>query len=220
MWVKIFLDITKTSYSFCTVLCCVVLSQGYYPPLPLSRAQPLPSATAVPPADKHSKEDTPGLEQSPSWLTDEKLNQTDSDTDEEEVTNNKDEYDDGLRSNKRLKTARSISGPIRASSLTSNAVYSYDASEVFAAHKVDPDTNASMLLDATQSAAKLVPSENKLDQVNDRKRQRQIQLQKHSVVFSKSKTGPTASYMGVCRLPEIAGSTGTRSEHRYRRVGE
>ena len=51
----------------------------------------------------------------------------------------------------------------------------------------------------------------------DKKRRRIENLQKW-VVSNRSDYGETASYMGVCRLPKVAGSEGTRAEHRHRRI--
>jgi hypothetical protein len=127
-------------------------------------------------------------------------------------------------------TSSSTSGVTRASSLTSNVVYAYDASQAFAALKAAETPTKADVKDPTlfvpappqpqggSGAAPSVEAPTGQIEINDRKRQRQIEIQKHSVVFSKSNTGPTASYMGVCRLPYQKGSTGTRSEHRHRRI--
>lgn len=148
----------------------------------------------------------------PVWMTDEKLNASDSETDHDEELNEDDDdgYIGSTKPNKKLKTSHSTSrcGPGRASSLTSNAVYAYDASQ---AHDTQDNDDAGLATSANDS----VPAST---QMNDDKRHRQIQLQKHSVVFSKSNSGPTASYMGICRLPYDEASTGTRREHRHRRI--
>lgn len=54
---------------------------------------------------------------------------------------------------------------------------------------------------------------------NDVVRKRHMQKMKsRNEVHNRNNSGPTASYMGVCRLPVKRGSQGTRSERRHRRI--
>jgi hypothetical protein len=175
-------------------------------------------------------------EKSPSWLT-EKLNESDDDSDND--TDN-DEDNDDRDGGKRFKTSHALLSsskslqsspttappdkPKRASSLSSSIVYAYDASQALAMLNSQSAIRPPVPMHPPQqnSAEHHVV----LDEVNARKRDRQIQVQRHSVVFSRTNSGPTASYMGICRLPLLEGDikssnnidSGTRSQHRHRRI--
>lgn len=164
----------------------------------------------------------------PAWLSDENLNASESESvDGHDGLKNKNvaDSDEDEPPAKTVKESHMPAGPPGlASSLTSNALNSYAASQVLDSFKSQDDKldNIKIALAIPPSAknltAKIDLLSRTLDPVNERKRQRQIQLQKHSVVCSRSNSGPTASYMGVCRLPYDENSTGTRRERRYRRI--
>ena len=209
-------------------MCC----QGYYPPLPLSAPVSFSVTTATtdmtatmaaetPRASAGAGADESGLGMSPSWLTDEKIHESDTDSD----NTSEDDEDGNNQSRKKLKTSTSTApthGPLRASSLTSNAVYAFDASQAHSTlnpptlHTIDSKDSGTQVsaLHTTESAGR----EDSAELASDRKRQRQILIQRHSVVFSKTNSGPTASYMGVCRLPYDPESQGTRQQRRHRRI--
>lgn len=189
----------------------MLLIQGFYPPLPCS--QP----TQVAAAEVDISKAVDGQLQSPIWLTEDKLNSSGSDTEDDDVNNMNNSVIPLETKSRHASPLTTIGAPVRASSLTSNAVYSYDASQFL--ETFDSEDN----FDVVHKVPRAVGGPHSvnsllLDLVNDNKRQRQIQLQKHSVVFSKSNSGPTASYMGICQLPYDTQSSGTRCEHRHRRI--
>jgi len=209
--------------------------QGFYPPLPVCPSfQPYGESTAATVSTTVTNVEDEYLSdcehRNPVWLSDENLNASESESDDGDdnlknknmTENDFDEPPTKIGKPNNVPAGRLV----RASSLTSNAVYSYDASQVLESlNSQGVELENSKRPPPIQSADKGVKLTTKidalsrtLDPVNERKRQRQIQLQKHSVVFNRSNSGPTASYMGVCRLHYDENSTGTRREYRHRRI--